>query len=157
VAGPWGVGDVPATARDVVAAGFVPVVVCGRNAALRRRIAAEGTAITLGWVSAMPLLLHAADVVVHNAGGLSSMEAMASQVPVISYRCRGSHRSGPSATGALAVMARRVEPAAPLSVSVRRSAVASLRMRLTVIASIAKARPTQTAVASLRTCASDGA
>jgi UDP-N-acetylglucosamine:LPS N-acetylglucosamine transferase len=91
VAGSWGVGDVPATARDVFAAEFVPVVVCGRNAALRRRIAAEGTAIALSWVSAMPLLLRAADVVVHNAGGLSSMEAMASQVPVISYRCLPGH------------------------------------------------------------------
>jgi UDP-N-acetylglucosamine:LPS N-acetylglucosamine transferase len=92
VAGSWGVGDVAATARDVAAAGMVtPVVVCGRNEALRARLAAEGIGIALGWVSDMPLLLRAADVVVHNAGGLTSAEAMATGLPLISYRCLPGH------------------------------------------------------------------
>ena len=47
--------------------------------------------IALGWVDDMPSLLHAADVVVHNAGGLTSMEALASGVPLISYRCLPGH------------------------------------------------------------------
>jgi len=92
VAGSWGVGDVQATARDIAATGSaVPVVVCGRNERLHRRLSRSGDGIALGWVDDMPTLLRAADVVVHNAGGLSSLEAMASGVPVISYRCLPGH------------------------------------------------------------------
>ncbi|NMO53724.1 glycosyltransferase [Actinoplanes sp. TBRC 11911] len=92
VAGSWGVGDVAATARDITASGVaVPVVVCGRNERLHRRLDRTSDAIVFGWVDTMPDLLRAADVVVHNAGGLSSAEAMASGVPVISYRCLPGH------------------------------------------------------------------
>jgi processive 1,2-diacylglycerol beta-glucosyltransferase len=92
VAGSWGVGQVAATARDVAAAGMVtPVVVCGRNAGLRARLRAEGVGIALGWVGDMPSLLRAADVVVHNAGGLTSAEALATGLPLISYRCLPGH------------------------------------------------------------------
>jgi hypothetical protein len=92
VAGSWGVGDIESTARDIAATGSaMPVVVCGRNEVLRRRMARSGQVITLGWVDDMASLLRAADVVVHNAGGLSSLEAMASGVPVISYRCLPGH------------------------------------------------------------------
>jgi UDP-N-acetylglucosamine:LPS N-acetylglucosamine transferase len=92
VAGSWGVGDIDRTVRDIAAsATSVPVVACGRNESLRRRLTRSGAAIALGWVDAMPDLLRAADVVVHNAGGLSSMEALASGVPLISYRCLPGH------------------------------------------------------------------
>lgn len=92
VAGSWGVGDIEHTARDIAAAGSaIPVVVCGRNEALRRRLAQCREVIALGWVDDMPCLLRAADAVVHNAGGLSSLEAMASGVAVISYRCLPGH------------------------------------------------------------------
>ncbi|MFI1994959.1 glycosyltransferase [Actinoplanes sp. NPDC020271] len=92
IAGSWGVGDVEQTALDIVRAGAaLPVVVCGRNETLRRRLHETGTAIALGWVDAMPELLRAADVAVTNAGGLSSTEAMASGIPVISYRCLPGH------------------------------------------------------------------
>jgi UDP-N-acetylglucosamine:LPS N-acetylglucosamine transferase len=92
VAGSWGVGDIDATVRDLnAAAEAIPVVVCGRNTALRRRLAATGRAIALGWVDDMPSLLRAADVVVHNAGGLSSLEALASGIPLVSYRCLPGH------------------------------------------------------------------
>jgi UDP-N-acetylglucosamine:LPS N-acetylglucosamine transferase len=72
-------------------------VVCGRNAALRRRLAAGGRVIALGWVDDMPSLLRAADVVVQNAGGLTSLEAMASGIPVVSYRCLPGHGSANAA------------------------------------------------------------
>lgn len=92
VAGSWGVGDVEHTVRDITAAGSaIPVVVCGRNDALRRRLELTRDTIALGWVDDMPSLLRAADVVVHNAGGLSSLEAMASGVAVVSYRCLPGH------------------------------------------------------------------
>lgn len=92
VAGSWGVGDVDATVRDLAAATeAIPVVVCGQNTALRYRMAATGRVIALGWVDDMPSLLRAADVAVQNAGGLTGLEALASGVPLISYRCLPGH------------------------------------------------------------------
>ncbi|KAB1916302.1 glycosyltransferase [Micromonospora sp. AMSO31t] len=103
VAGSWGVGDVESTVRDIAAGGIaVPVVVCGRNDVLRRRLGVSGEAIALGWVDTMPELLRAADMVVHNAGGLSSVEAMASGVPLISYRCLPGHGAANAAVLAAA-------------------------------------------------------
>lgn len=92
VAGSWGTGDVASTARDLTASGLVtPVVVCGLNTALRDELGAARAGITLGWVDDMPALMRACDVVVQNAGGLSSLEALASGLPVISYRCIPGH------------------------------------------------------------------
>lgn len=92
VAGSWGVGDVEATVRDLAVAGAaIPVVVCGTNTALRDRLAAGGDAITFGWVDDMATLLRAVDLVVQNAGGLTCAEALATGVPVISYRCLPGH------------------------------------------------------------------
>jgi UDP-N-acetylglucosamine:LPS N-acetylglucosamine transferase len=94
VAGSWGVGDVGGTARDIAASGLAtPVVVCGRNTALRDAVTRAGTGIALGWVDDMPALMRACDVVIQNAGGLSSLEALAAGLPVISYRCLSGHGS----------------------------------------------------------------
>jgi UDP-N-acetylglucosamine:LPS N-acetylglucosamine transferase len=91
VAGSWGVGDVAETAREIAASGLAtPVVVCGLNTALREDVR---SGIALGWVDDMPALMRACDVVVQNAGGLSSLEALASGLPVISYRCLPGHGS----------------------------------------------------------------
>jgi UDP-N-acetylglucosamine:LPS N-acetylglucosamine transferase len=91
-AGSWGVGEVARTAADVRATGVaVPVVVCGRNDALQAEIAAAGAGIALGWVDDMAALMRACDVVVQNAGGLSSLEARATGLPVLSYRCLPGH------------------------------------------------------------------
>jgi UDP-N-acetylglucosamine:LPS N-acetylglucosamine transferase len=92
VAGSWGVGPVRRAAlelRDCGAA--VPVVVCGRNAALAEQLRADGIEYAFGWVDDMPGLMHAADVLVQNAGGLTSLEAFASGLPVASYRCIPGH------------------------------------------------------------------
>ncbi|MFE9449538.1 glycosyltransferase [Streptomyces sp. NPDC006739] len=92
VAGSWGVGPVRQVAlelRDCGAA--VPVVVCGRNEALAARLRADGIEHAYGWVDDMPALMHAADVLVQNAGGLSSLEAFATGLPVAGYRCIPGH------------------------------------------------------------------
>ncbi|GIH16543.1 glycosyltransferase [Rugosimonospora africana] len=92
VAGSWGVGQVAEAAADLAATGLVtPVTICGRNEHLRERLTRAGTGVALGWVDQMPELIRASDVVVQNAGGLTSLEAMACGVPVLTYRCLPGH------------------------------------------------------------------
>lgn len=91
-AGSWGVGEVEQSTADVAASGrAAPVVVCGHNDVLRRRLVAAGHRHVFGWVDAMPELIRACDVVVQNAGGLTVSEARASGVPVLTYRCLPGH------------------------------------------------------------------
>ncbi len=99
VAGSWGVGEVAATAAEIAAAGTaVPVVVCGRNAALYRRLRRQGAGHVFGWVDDMPTLIQAADVLVENAGGLTALEAMACGLPVLTYRPIPGHGKANAAT-----------------------------------------------------------
>jgi UDP-N-acetylglucosamine:LPS N-acetylglucosamine transferase len=92
VAGAWGVGSVERASHDVAATGLaVPVVACGHNDALRRRLNRSGRTIALGWVDDMAALMRSCQVVVQNAGGLSSLEALAAGTPVITYRCLPGH------------------------------------------------------------------
>ncbi|MEU6508322.1 glycosyltransferase [Streptomyces sp. NPDC046942] len=100
VAGSWGVGPVRQVARELRDCGAaVPVVVCGRNQALARQLRADGIEYVYGWVDNMPGLMQAADVLVQNAGGLTSLEAFATGLPVASYRCIPGH--GPANAAAL--------------------------------------------------------
>jgi processive 1,2-diacylglycerol beta-glucosyltransferase len=86
VAGSWGVGEVEAAAADIAGTGeFVPVVVCGKNVALRRRLLRNGLH-ALGWVDDVAALMRAVDVLVENAGGLMALEGMACGLPVMTYR-----------------------------------------------------------------------
>lgn len=92
VAGSWGVGPVRQVALELRGCGAaVPVVVCGRNEALAAQLRADGVEHAYGWVDDMPGLMHAADVLVQNAGGLTSLEAFAAGLPVASYRCIPGH------------------------------------------------------------------
>lgn len=92
VAGSWGVGPVRTVAREVRDCGAaVPVVVCGRNEALAEQLRADGIEHVHGWMDDMPGLMRAADVLVQNAGGLTSLEAFAVGLPVASYRCIPGH------------------------------------------------------------------
>jgi UDP-N-acetylglucosamine:LPS N-acetylglucosamine transferase len=92
VAGSWGVGDVEATVRDIAASGVaVPVALCAGNPRLRERLAGAGLGPALGWVDEMAPLIRACDVVVQNAGGLTSLEALACGRPVVSYNCVSGH------------------------------------------------------------------
>ena len=90
--GSWGVGEVEEIAADVAATGAAfPVVVCGRNDALRARLRRAGVPRVFGWVEDMATLLRACDVLVQNAGGLSTLEGLAAGLPVITYRCLPGH------------------------------------------------------------------
>ncbi|MET7605451.1 glycosyltransferase [Streptomyces avermitilis] len=92
VAGSWGVGPVRRAAAEIQETGVaVPVVVCGRNEALVEELRGDGIEHTFGWVDDMPGLMHACDVLVQNAGGLTSLEALAAGLPVASYRCIPGH------------------------------------------------------------------
>jgi UDP-N-acetylglucosamine:LPS N-acetylglucosamine transferase len=92
VGGSWGAGELEHTVADVEAADsrLTCVVVCGRNEVLRERLLAAGVT-ALGWVDDMPSLMHAADVLVQNAGGITVLEAVASGVPVVTYRSIPGH------------------------------------------------------------------
>ncbi|MFJ6198238.1 glycosyltransferase [Micromonospora sp. NPDC092111] len=154
VAGSWGVGDVESTARDTASSGTaIPVVVCGRNDSLRRRLGRSGDAIALGWIGTMPELLRAADVVVHNAGGLSSVEAMASGVPLISYRCLPGHGTANATVLAAANLSpwphTRHELAAELSLALDGSAILRQRAALTAAAASADAAEVVAGLAGL--------
>lgn len=92
VAGSWGVGPVRQVARELRDCGAaVPLVVCGRNGTLADQLRADGIEHVHGWVDDMPGLMHAADVLVQNAGGLTSLEAFAAGLPVASYGCIPGH------------------------------------------------------------------
>lgn len=86
VAGSWGVGKLESTFDTLAATGrFFPVAACGKNERLRRRLSQRPGGMAIGWTDQMPLLMAAADVVVQNAGGLTSMEAFAAGLPVVTY------------------------------------------------------------------------
>lgn len=88
--GSLGLGDVEATAAAVRDAGGVPVVLCGRNLRLQRRVASRGHR-ALGWRGDVAALMAAVDVLVHNAGGLSLTEALDAGLPAVTYAPIAGH------------------------------------------------------------------
>jgi UDP-N-acetylglucosamine:LPS N-acetylglucosamine transferase len=88
--GGWGVGDLTG-AVDVVLG--IPdahaVVMCGRNDAVRERLAAryasEARVRPIGFTDQVPDLFAAADALVHSTAGLTVLEALARGCPVVSY------------------------------------------------------------------------
>jgi hypothetical protein len=85
-AGSLGMGDVPATVEAILRHPRARVLVlCGRNAALRRRWDGDPRVSALGWRDDVPALMATADVFVHNAGGLSFTEALVAGLPALTY------------------------------------------------------------------------
>src|SRR5204863_4133294 len=86
--GSWGVGaDVRQTVEALVQAGLFKVVtMCGTDRKLQQELTGAGLGPALGWTDRMPELLAAADVVLENAGGLTSLEAFDSGLPIVTYR-----------------------------------------------------------------------
>ncbi|MFF9864892.1 galactosyldiacylglycerol synthase [Streptomyces sp. NPDC013953] len=86
-AGAWGVGDaLLGTAEALAGHGFLPVLLCGRDERLRRRATRLRGVMPLGWVDDMPGLMGAARLLVDNAAGQTSVQALAARLPVIGYR-----------------------------------------------------------------------
>jgi UDP-N-acetylglucosamine:LPS N-acetylglucosamine transferase len=87
-AGSWGVGEgLAETVAAIAGSGRYRVAtLCGSDRRLRARLEQRNLGIALGWTDRVPALLAAADVLVENAGGLTSLEAFAVGVPVITYR-----------------------------------------------------------------------
>ncbi|MEU3354588.1 glycosyltransferase [Streptomyces sp. NPDC037389] len=73
-------------------------MLCGRNARLRRKAAGLPGVVALGWRDDMPQLMAAAEVLVHNAGGLSPTEALVAGLPAVSYQVLAGHGRQNAAT-----------------------------------------------------------
>lgn len=89
-AGSGGLGRVVDTARAVGLANVIPVVLCGRNDRVRRKLLREGT-IALAWRDDVATLMSAADVVVQNASGLTLAESLVVGVPAVTYEPVAGH------------------------------------------------------------------
>lgn len=90
VGGAWGVGDIETTAAAAETAGGHPLIVTGQNASLRQRLEEQfpdrSRATILGWTDQMPLLMHAADCLIQNAGGVTCLEAIEIGLPIVIYQ-----------------------------------------------------------------------
>jgi processive 1,2-diacylglycerol beta-glucosyltransferase len=85
--GSLGMGDVPNVVRALSSSGVGEVVVlCGRNDRLRKQLSVEPGVHALGWRDDVPELMAAANVLIHNAGGLSLTEALTAGLPAVTYR-----------------------------------------------------------------------
>jgi UDP-N-acetylglucosamine:LPS N-acetylglucosamine transferase len=85
--GSWGVGGgLEETVAIAAQGGWRVFTVCGTDSDLKARLEGRGLGTALGWTDRMPELIAAADVVLENAGGLTSLEAFAAGVPIVTYR-----------------------------------------------------------------------
>jgi UDP-N-acetylglucosamine:LPS N-acetylglucosamine transferase len=91
-AGSWGVGAAEVTAKLLANLdGVCPVVLCGHNEQLRRRIAGLPGCRALGWRDDLPDLFAACAVLVDQSGGSTCAEAFAAGVPVVTHRPLPGH------------------------------------------------------------------
>lgn len=90
--GSLGIGDLERTCRDILETGLMtPVVLCGTDESLRRRLSRIPGVVPLSWRNDIAALMALSDCVVQNAGGFSSLQALASGTPVITYRPLPGH------------------------------------------------------------------
>ncbi len=90
--GSWASSSVERTVRALARVrGVLPLVLCGRNAALRERLTKRGEGIALGWTGDVAGVMAAADVLVDNAGGMTCWEALCSGLPVVLVRPLPGH------------------------------------------------------------------
>jgi processive 1,2-diacylglycerol beta-glucosyltransferase len=122
--GSLGMGDVPNVVRSLSSSGIGEVVVlCGRNDRLRKQLATQPGVVALGWRDDVPDLMTAADVLVHNAGGLSLTEALTAGLPAVTYRPIPGHGIANSQVLADAGLAPWPQDEAELAEAIRKQAV----------------------------------
>ncbi|GGU17286.1 glycosyltransferase [Nocardioides albus] len=86
------------TARDILAhSDMTPVVLCATDSCLERRLERIPGVVALGWRTDVRALMATSACVVQNAGGFTSLEALASGTPVITYRSISGHGAANSA------------------------------------------------------------
>jgi UDP-N-acetylglucosamine:LPS N-acetylglucosamine transferase len=127
-AGAWGAASRPAgTAGLLAGAGYLPVVLCGRNRRLRDRVRRVPGVLALDWVDDMPGLLCAAHALLDNAAGQTAVQALAAGLPVVAYRPLPGHglegvrqmaalgltEFAPDTAALLTALARVTDPATP--------------------------------------------
>jgi processive 1,2-diacylglycerol beta-glucosyltransferase len=83
-------GAVGRIAKTVSAVGATPLVLCGRNTRLQRALSASGI-LALGWRDDVPQLMRAADVLIHNGGGMSYTESTVIGLPTITLMPIAGH------------------------------------------------------------------
>lgn len=82
--------DLEQTCRDVLATGLMtPVALCGDETAVAARLRRVGGVVALGRRDDVRALMASSDCVVHHGGGPTSLDALASGSPVVTYRPRG--------------------------------------------------------------------
>lgn len=114
-AGSWGIShDLVGTVASLVRSGhFRVVTVCGSDHVLRRRLERRRLGTVIGWTDEMAGLMAAADVLVENAGGLTSLEGFATGLPVVSFHPIPGHGrdnvAGMAEAGVTTVAADRAE------------------------------------------------
>lgn len=119
--GSLGVGNMRSAVDALRRAGMLPVVLCGRNDRLRRRLHKLPGAAALGWRDDVPVLLAGADLVVHNAGGLSLTESLVAGVPAITFASLPGHGKANARTlerSGMAPWARSPEELTKLATSI---------------------------------------
>jgi processive 1,2-diacylglycerol beta-glucosyltransferase len=122
--GSLGMGDVSYVVRTISSTGVAEMVVlCGRNERLRTQLSAYPGVVALGWREDVPELMAAADVLVHNAGGLSLTEALTAGLPAVTYRPIPGHGTANSEVLADAGLAPWPKDEAGLVAAIRQQAV----------------------------------
>lgn len=128
--GAHGIGSLLETARDLRMARLVtPVVLCGSDRRLLERVRRQPGMLALGWVTDMPGLLTAVDVIVQNAGGSTSLEAVAMDRPVITYRSIAGHGVSNAAALHAAGVAEWVHAPTGLAPAVARALLSGVHPR----------------------------
>ncbi len=94
--GGWGVGDLTGATQTALALEHTYVIsIAGRNDTLERELQAafvdDKRVRVLGFTTRMSELLAAADALVHTTGGVTCLEALARNCPVISYGAPAGH------------------------------------------------------------------
>ncbi|HEY2205026.1 MAG TPA: glycosyltransferase [Pseudonocardia sp.] len=120
VTGSLGLGDVPTAVREITSTGVAQVLVlCGRNTRLRAQFDDDERVTALGWRDDVPALMSIADVLVHNAGGLTLTESLTAGLPAVTFRPIPGHGTANAATLAEAGLAPWPKDVAELAEVVR--------------------------------------